>query len=77
MNHNPFITFLIAYLLGVIIMAIIVRYENAKEESKQACVVPSFCLLSWLGVAIYIYVTLQDSCEDGFIAKLFNYTDKE
>lgn len=74
---NPLITILLTYITGVFVMAIIARYENAKEKNKQECIVPRFCLLSWLFVAIYILVTLQDSCQDGFIAKLLNYTDKD
>ena len=74
---NPFIAFLLDYLAGVFVMAIITRYENAKEKSKQTCLDPSFSVLSWIGVAIYVICTLEKSYKNGFIAKLLNYTDKE
>lgn len=74
---NPLIAFLLAYLLGVFIMAIITRYANAKEKSKHACLEPSFSLLSWVGVVLYIIFSLDESSKDGFIAKLLNYTNKQ
>lgn len=74
---HPLITLFLLYLSGVFVMAFIVRYENAKEESKQTCLYPSFSLLSWIGVAIYVICILEESYKNGFIAKLFNYTDKE
>jgi hypothetical protein len=74
---NVLLVIFFAYLSGVIIMAIITRYANAKEKSKHACLEPSFSLLSWLGVVLYFICSLDESAKDGFIAKLLNYTNKE
>jgi hypothetical protein len=70
-------TFVLAYLLGVSILAIIIRYINAKEKSQDSCFPPILSVLSWIGVAWCIVYVLGESCENGFIAKLLNYTNKE
>ena len=74
---NILIEILLAYLLGVIIMSFLIRCTNAKEKSKCTCMTPGMSLLSWIGVILYIGFSLQESAEDGFIAKVFKYTDKE
>lgn len=70
------ITFLLAYITGVFVMALIIRWGNAKETSKSCCMPPKFCLLSWFGVSMFIAFYLEESSKDGFIAKLFKYTNK-
>lgn len=72
-----FISFFLMYLLGIIVMALIIRWGNAKEKSKICCLPPKFCLLSWIGIVMFIAFCLEESCKDGFIAKLFKYTDKK
>lgn len=73
---NPLITFLLYYLAGVFVMGIIIRCVNAKEKRKHACLEPGFSLLSWFGVVVSVLICLIESCKNGYIAKLFNYTDK-
>lgn len=58
-------------------MALITRHNNAQTKNKHDCVEPAFSLLSWLGIILYIAVSLEDSSKYGFIAKLFNYTNKD
>ena len=70
-------TFVLTYLAGVFILAIIIRCINAKEKSQDSCYTPILSLLSWIGVALYIFLVLCESAEKGFLAKLFNYTDKK
>lgn len=74
---HPLATLFLIYISGVIIMAFIIRRENAKAKHKFACAPPSISLLSWFGVIMYTLFALEDSSKEGFIAKLFNYTDKE
>ena len=76
---NLFITTLIVYFSGVITSAFVIRHINAKEPRKAGCVPPFACLLSWLAVFLLGVFAISYSIEsnDGLIAKLFNYTDKE
>lgn len=73
---NIFLTVLITYLSGVIVMALITRYANAQTQNKHDCLSPALSLLSWLSIILYIAFSLEESSKNGFIAKLFNYTDK-
>lgn len=75
MNH--LLSFFLVYLLGTIVMALIIRWGNAKHTSKSDCMSPKSCLLSWFGIGIFITFCLKESSNDGFIAKLLNYTNKK
>jgi len=70
-------TFFLTYLLGVFILAIIIRCVNAKEKSKYTRLEPIYSLLSWTGVVMCFFIALDESSKNGFLAKLFNYTDKK
>lgn len=72
-----FLSFFLMYLLGIIVMALTIRWGNAKETSKIYCMPPKFCLLSWLGIVMFIAFFLEESSNNGLIAKLFKYTNKK
>ena len=66
----------ITYLIGIFVMAGIIRWGNSKEKYAANCLEPHLCLTSWLGIGICIAIVLAESAKKGFIARLFKYTNK-
>jgi len=69
---NPILNALFIYIIGVVISAFMLRFNNSFHNYKHECIPPPFCLLSWITVVIGILGFLVYSV--GLYLKHFNFS---
>lgn len=74
------LTYILFYIIGVIIAAIAIRFYNASQRYKWECIPPVVCLFAWISIFLTCVAWIWNKMEDHDvfekIDKLFKHTDK-
>jgi len=87
---NPYLNIILIYIIGVVVAAFMLRFNNSFYKKRHECDPPPLCLLSWFAVVVVILgfiVYIVELClqhfnfslekVEKFLNCIMNYTDKE